>query len=95
MKHPSLVCPSDTLGTFSAVVSAYAARALVQQFYELVEAERVTVAPANGTSGTLCIACIPANGLSVLLICVLGMTGIVVFLVVLMAILVAVAIKKR
>ena len=95
MERPSLVCPSNALGTFGAVVSAYAARALVQQFYELVEEERVTFTPTNGTSVTLCVACIRGRGPSVLLICVLGMAGIVAALAVLIAILVAVAIKKR
>lgn len=97
VEHPRLVCSSGTLGTFNADMSAYAARALVQQFYGLVEEGGVAFTPTgtNGTSVTLCVDCIRVKGTNVLLICVLGMAAILVFLVVLIFFLIAVAIKKR
>ena len=96
MEHPHLVCSSDTLGTFHANVSAYAASAQLQRFYQRVEAGEVNI---NDT-----ILCrdectspptVEETELNALLICVLGMAGIVVFLVLLIAVLIAVVIIKK
>ena len=95
MEHPHLVCSSDTLGTFRANVSAYAASAQLQRFYQRVEAGGVNI---NDT--ILCrVECTSPPTVetepNALLICVLGMAGIVVFLVLLIVVLIAVVVIKK
>lgn len=80
---------------FHANLSAYAASAQLQRFYQRVEAGGVNI---NGT--TLCSdECTPpptvVTGPNALLICVLGMAGIVVFLVLLIVVLITVVVIKK
>ena len=93
--HAHLECSSNTFGTLRANLSAYAASAQLDRFYQWVEYGTVDI---NGT--TLCKTDCPtlptvAAGPSALLICVLGMAGIVVVLVLLIVVLIAVVMMKK
>ena len=95
MDHPHLECSSDTFGTLRANLSAYAASAQLERFYQWVEYGTVDI---NGT--TLCKTDCPtvppvAVGPNALLICVVGMAGVVVVLVLLIVVLIAVVVMKK